>query len=243
MLAILKKIYQKAKFNSSRLYLEGWLREAAKSLPSEGLVLDAGAGNSPYGSLFSHARYESADFCQVNKEYAEVSYVCDLTSIPVEDNKYDLVVCTQVIEHVSEPKAVLQELYRVLKPNAELWLSAPLFYEEHEIPYDYYRYTQFGFKYLLQSVGFKLKKIEWLEGYYGTLSYQLETATRNLPLNSKYYGNGLIGVLVVPIIFFLKMIFALSSVIFANLDIRYKNVSNGYCKSYVIIAVKEHHNL
>ncbi|HEY9653346.1 MAG TPA: class I SAM-dependent methyltransferase [Coleofasciculaceae cyanobacterium] len=238
MLGIIEEIYQKLKFNSSRRYLEDWLIEAAQSVSAEDLILDAGAGNSPYKSLFVHAKYESADFCQLNKEYGEITYVCDLTSIPVEDCRYDKVICNQVLEHVSEPKAVLKELHRVLKPKAELWLSAPFFYEEHETPYDYYRYTQFGFKHLLESVGFRIEKIEWLEGYYGTLSYQLETAFRNLSLNPKMYGNGLAGISVIPIIFGLKIVFAISSILFANLDIRYKNVWNGQCKNYTIIAIK-----
>jgi len=233
-----KYLYQRSRLNTSRRYLEVFMREAASSLPAKAMVLDAGAGISPYKSLFAHTKYESADFCQVDKPYASTTYVCDLTSIPVEDDKYDRVICTQVLEHVSEPKAVLQELYRLLKPNAELWLSAPLFYHEHETPYDYYRYTQFGFKYLLESVGFTLKKIEWLEGYYGTLSYQLRTASIDLPLNSKDYGGGVLGFFAVALVFFLKKIFALTSVVFAALDLRYKNVATGYCKNYAIVAIK-----
>ncbi|NIP26963.1 MAG: class I SAM-dependent methyltransferase, partial [Phycisphaerae bacterium] len=52
----------------------------------------------------------------------------DLSSIPIQDNQYDMVICTQVLEHVPEPKAVLAELHRVLKLRGELWLSAPLFF-------------------------------------------------------------------------------------------------------------------
>jgi hypothetical protein len=49
------------------------------------LVLDAGAGRSPYRNLFRHARYEAADFAQLSTDYAPLDYVCDLTQIPVED--------------------------------------------------------------------------------------------------------------------------------------------------------------
>jgi hypothetical protein len=110
--------------NSSRDYLENFVREAANFLPKGSLILDAGSGQSPYKSLFSEHCYESADFCQVG----EITYVCDLTAIPVENNKYDLILLTQVIE--------------------------------------------------------------WLEGYYETLSYQLNTAAKALPNHLKDYGGG-----------------------------------------------------
>jgi SAM-dependent methyltransferase len=106
-------------------------------------VLDAGAGDSPYRERFAHVQYESADFERVpGKRYAASDYVCDLAAIPVEDHRYDLVLLSQVLEHLPEPGAVLAELRRVLKPGGTIWASAPLFYEEHEVPYDFFRYTQ-----------------------------------------------------------------------------------------------------
>ena len=56
-----------------------------------------------------------ADFEKVDKEYAQSTYVCDLASIPVEDERFDAVVFNQVLEHLPEPKRVLAELNRVLK--------------------------------------------------------------------------------------------------------------------------------
>ncbi len=226
------------KLNSSRVYLEEFIREAAKSLPSTAVVLDAGAGSCPYKSLFAHAQYESADFCQANMQYAEINYICDLTNIPVEESRYDLVLCSQVIEHTPEPEAVLRELYRVLKPNGQLLLSAPLFYQEHGQPYDFYRYTQFGHRYLLEKVGFTVKTLEWLEGYYGTLAYQLETATFALSSNPKLYGGRLLGWMSAVIVILIKPLFKFLSKMFAVLDLRYKNITSGYCKNYVIIAHK-----
>ncbi|MBD2345477.1 class I SAM-dependent methyltransferase [Anabaena subtropica] len=225
-------------FNSSRFYLEKFVREAAESLPSTAIILDAGAGNCPYKPLFSHVQYESADFCQFDSEYGEIDYVCDLTSIPVENNKYDLVICNQVIEHIPEPEATLKELYRVLKPNGQLWLSAPFFYEEHGIPYDFYRYTQFGHKYLFEKIGFEIKKIERLEGYYGTLAYQLETASKSLPANPRFYGGSFSGLIGTSVVLISRPLFKLLSFIFSWLDIKYKNVVSGYCKNYIVVAEK-----
>jgi SAM-dependent methyltransferase len=167
--------------NPSRKRLHAWLTQAAASAPPGSRVLDAGAGEAPYRHLFDHVRYESADFEEVAKPYAEQTYTCDLASIPVEDGRFDRVICSQVLEHVPEPTAVLRELRRVLRPGGELWLSAPLFYEEHERPFDFYRYTQYAWKRFASELDFELISLEWMEGYYATLSYQSSMAARVLP--------------------------------------------------------------
>src|SRR5688572_18395426 len=124
------------RFWSHRVYLEQFVRGAAASIPTGARVLDAGAGECMYRPLFAHADYESADFAQNDhKRYGEITYVCDLRTIPVEDSRYNMVLCTQVLEHVPDPGAVLNELYRVLKPGGRLWLSAPLYYPEHDAPF------------------------------------------------------------------------------------------------------------
>jgi len=163
------------------------LRQFAASAAAQGeskefRVLDAGAGKAPFRGLFDHVTYETADFGQVNnKAYAQLDYVCDLTEIPVPDATYDLVLCTQVMEHVPDPVAVLREFHRVLKPGGEAWLSAPLFFMEHEQPYDFHRFTQFAWKKMAAETGFTVKQIKWLEGYYGTLSYQARIGAQSLP--------------------------------------------------------------
>ena len=235
----LKKCFRSLRFNSSRKYLHDFVREAAASLPEGALVLDAGAGDCPYKHLFSEARYESADFCQVDKAYGEITHVCDLTDIPVEDNRYDLILLTQVLEHLPEPQDVLREMLRILKPGGELWLSAPLFFAEHEVPYDFYRYTQFGLDHLLQSAGFALRRMEWLEGYYGTLSYQFGDAAIALPYHPKNYGGGLVGAIAAVMALFVKPLFLLLSMLFSRLDVREKHTTSGQCKNYAVVAVKE----
>ncbi len=168
--------------NPSRYRLRQFAtRAAAQGASKEFRVLDAGAGKAPFRGLFDHVSYETADFGQVNKTYARLDYVCDLTSIPVPDSSYDLVFCTQVMEHVPDPLAVLREFNRVLKPEGQAWLSAPFFYAEHEKPYDFHRFTQFAWKRMAAETGFTVQEITWLEGYYGTLAYQARVGAQSLP--------------------------------------------------------------
>lgn len=224
--------------NSSRYRL--WQENAAfaATVPAGAVVLDAGAGNAPYKSLFSHVEYESADFELVKKPYGETTYVCDLTKLPVEDGRFDAIIFNQVMEHVPEPKRVLAELNRALKPRGRMIYSGPLFYEEHEQPYDYYRYTQFGLRYLFGETGFAVERLDWLEGYFGTVGYQLDGMARHLPWKPRDFGGGLIGLVLVPIMALLKLGFAGCSLLFHQMETRSKFQTRGYPKNYVAVVTK-----
>lgn len=225
-------------FNPSRARLLEENSRFAAAVPEGALVLDAGAGRAPYAQLFAHARYETADFLKVDKSYENPTYVCDLSSIPVEDGRFDFVLFNQVMEHVPKPDAVLRELFRVLKAEGRLLYSGPLFYEEHEIPYDFYRYTQFGVRHLFGEAGFVVERIDWLEGYYGTLGYQLATAARALRLRPAAYGGGVAGVLAAALGVLLRPAFAALSIMFHRLEMREKFTLGGMPKNYVGIFVK-----
>jgi SAM-dependent methyltransferase len=187
-------------------------------------VLDAASGSQPYRHLLDHTEYESADFEMIDKEYQTTTYVCDLSSIPVEEGRFDYILFNQGLEHMPDPAAVLRELNRVLKPGGRMLCSAPLFYEEHEQPYDFFRYTQFAYRRMLPQAGFEIDRIEWLEGYVGTVAYQLESAARYLPK----------GVGWIPF----RCLFAALSLIFHRLDMRHRHTSSGFPKNYVVIATR-----
>src|SRR5262245_29656324 len=147
--------------NSSRQRLLLENKAFADSIPAGALVLDAGAGDAPYKPLLAHTRYESADFELVDKRYARSTYVCDLSHIPVEDSRFDAILFNQVMEHLPEPKLAIRELARVLKPGGRMIFTAPLFFEEHEQPYDFYRYTQFAVRYLFTEAGLRVDRLDW----------------------------------------------------------------------------------
>ncbi len=228
-----------AQGNSSRTHLHRFVERMAGSVAPGELVLDAGAGSAPYRSLFAHARYETADFLALTtKRYAEPDYVCDLAAIPVQDGRFDHVLLTQVLEHLPEPATVLAELNRVLKPGGALWLTAPFFYAEHERPYDFYRYTQFGLRHLLGGAGFEVRELEWLEGYFGTLSYQARLMSQALPSWQEAYGGGRRGLGMALAAILVRHAGRRAADRLADLDLRYRLVRHGLPKNYRAVAVK-----
>jgi ubiquinone/menaquinone biosynthesis C-methylase UbiE len=226
--------------NSSRVYLHRFLERAAGTVEPGDAVLDAGAGRAPYRDLFAHARYETADFMAVKgKKYTEPDYVCDLAAIPVQDRRFDHVLLTQVLEHLPEPATVLAELNRVLKPGGALWLTAPFSYAEHERPYDFYRYTQFGLRHLLVRAGFAVRELEWLEGYFGTLSYQVRLMSQALPPGREAYGGGRRGLGMALAAILARHAGRRAADRLADLDLRYRLVRHGMPKNYRAVAVKK----
>lgn len=155
--------------------IEQFAFSLSRELPPGSKILDAGAGEAPFKKFFKNHNYTAVDTKWGDSEwdYSKLDLVADLTKIPVKGESFDAVLCTQVLEHLKEPEKVLKELYRVLKIGGILYLSAPQGWGVHQAPYDYYRYTCYGLKYLLEKAGFKKIYIKPCCGYYSYLADRL----------------------------------------------------------------------
>jgi SAM-dependent methyltransferase len=223
------------------VHLEREVRKFARGTRPGMRVLDAGAGRSPYRRLFKHATYEAADFAQLDRRYAPLDYVCDLTDIPVEDGRFDRILFNQVLEHLPDPAAAVAELHRVLRPGGRLLCSAPLFYAEHQQPYDYYRYTSFGLRRLFEEAGFSVVRLEWLEGYFGTVAYQFRVMRTALPgrlREVRRIESGWRAWYLWPLLALIKVLAGPLWRLFAELDVRHKATGRGMPKNYVIVVRK-----
>src|SRR5690348_9665953 len=115
--------------------IAAFLAEAAASLPPGARVADVGAGSAPYRELFSHVTYLTIDREESpHGNAADFDIVASADAIPLDDASLDAIVCTQVLEHLPEPGNALGEFHRLLKPGGRLFLTAPLVWEEHEMP-------------------------------------------------------------------------------------------------------------
>ena len=122
-----------------------------------GRVLDVGCGNRPYQSLFDASEYIGLELdTPENRRNKAADAFYDGRTFPFGDGSFDAVICNQVLEHVFEPEAFVEEIARVLKNGGRLLLTVPFVWDEHEQPRDYGRYSSFGLASLLDRHGFKL---------------------------------------------------------------------------------------
>lgn len=114
-------------------------------------VLDYGAGNSPYRSLFPRACYLRAD----SEPYPGLDYIVDIDGrIDTEPAQFDLVLSTQVAEHLFNPAFYFREAHRLLKPGGRLIVTTHGVWPDHSAPHDYQRWTAAGLARDLAQAGF-----------------------------------------------------------------------------------------
>lgn len=129
----------------------------AKSLPYRGRVIDLGCGTSPYKKVILDVadEYVGVDWEYSFHDQSNVDVFADLTRrLPFEDNHADTVVAFQVMEHLPEPTFFLAECWRILRPSGRLFITVPFMWHVHEAPHDYFRYTRYGLRYILEKNGF-----------------------------------------------------------------------------------------
>lgn len=158
---------------------------AGRATAAGARVLDAGAGDAPYRGLFAHCEYRTSDWSgspHAGGRGADI--VAPLHALPVPDRSFDAVLCTQVLEHVPDPASVLAELSRVLVPGGCLWLTAPFVGQLHEEPYDYFRYTAYGLRSLVEGAGFTAVVVEPIGGYFSSLGLLLHSCGLSIGVNA-----------------------------------------------------------
>lgn len=152
------------------------VQQAARDAAPGLRLLDAGAGESRYRAHFRHLRYIGVDLAVGDPEwdYSGLDVIGDLAVLPFADATFDVVLCLEVLEHVREPQRVLEELHRTLRAGGRLYFSVPMSWHQHQKPYDYYRYTSFGLRYLLDRAGFDVHQLRPTGGYFWFLSIQFQ---------------------------------------------------------------------
>jgi len=178
----------------AKKYAREAVEEAARQ--ARGNILDIGCGRAPYRHLFTGftgaqssprsgsgykvaLRYVTLDHPQVAKRYFKdfkPDILADVSQgIPVKDRSFDTVLLLMVVEHLPNPATVLKEVRRILKPGGKVIISTVQTYPIHDEPYDFFRYTKYGLRSLLQEVGFKVTKIEVRGNLFTTTAANLNT--------------------------------------------------------------------
>ena len=136
-----------------------WDDVAAEAKNWSGKVVDVGCGAQPYRSLLPAGMdYVGLDIANAEEAfgYAPPNVIhFDGGRWPAATHDADVVLCTEVLEHVLDPAAALSEAFSALKPGGQLMLTVPFAARWHFVPHDYWRYTPSSLKHLLEAAGFR----------------------------------------------------------------------------------------
>lgn len=141
-----------------------WIISTLGKLPSGLRILDVGAGEKPYEDYCTHLDYISQDFGKYNPNdvnfglqvddwnYGKLDIISDIASIPVADNSFDAILCTEVLEHVINPKEAIKEFSRILKSGGYLIITTPFCSLTHFAPYHFYSgFSRFFYETVLKN--------------------------------------------------------------------------------------------
>ena len=164
----------------NQLSRDKWVQGKAAAIQKGSRVLDVGAGTCPYRKLFSHCEYYSQDFKKYDGvklggtcSYGNIDIVSSIEDIPVEDESFDVILCTEVLEHVPEPMLAIKEMARILKPGGHIFITAPLGSGLHQLPYHYYGgFTPQWYKCFFQKNGLKVTEILPNGGFFKQLAQE-----------------------------------------------------------------------
>lgn len=144
-----------------------WIEKTLLAIPEGLTILDAGAGEMQYKPFCKHLKYTSQDLSDYDGsgdssglqtgqwDTSGIDIVSDICAIPVPDENFDIVMCTEVLEHLPNPVEALKELSRVTKVGGKLILTAPFCSLTHFAPYHFSTgFNKFFYLHHLPILGF-----------------------------------------------------------------------------------------
>lgn len=125
-----------------------------------GRVIDVGCGGQPLRPMLEAAGMTYIGLDTQSQEGVDTDYLCAIDGVLPDallaENGFDLVVCTEVLEHVADWPAAWANLTRLLAPGGALIFSAPFFYPLHEEPFDFFRPTKHAVKHWAERAGLEV---------------------------------------------------------------------------------------
>jgi ubiquinone/menaquinone biosynthesis C-methylase UbiE len=77
--------------------------------------------------------------------------VGDAHALPFKDGSFEVVVCSEMLEHANNPQTVIEEIRRVLKTDGLVVLTTRFAFPIHDAPNDYWRFTPYGLRRLFSE--------------------------------------------------------------------------------------------
>lgn len=149
-----------------------WISSCLGSIEKGKKIIDVGAGELRWKKACSHLQYVSQDFCEYKGngdgkalqtdsfDTSKIDIVSDIIDIPVENESFDVALCSEVFEHIPYPELAIKEISRILKKDGELILTAPVCSLTHLSPYYFYNgFSVYWYKTILEKYGFIIEEI------------------------------------------------------------------------------------
>jgi SAM-dependent methyltransferase len=116
---------------------------------ARGKLLDLGCGDVALYEMYKPLVNESVcvDWIGSYHDISHLDFEFNLNKpFPLEDNYFDTILLTDVLEHISNPENLWKEMARVLKVGGKIIVGVPFIHLIHEAPYDFFRYTEYRLK-------------------------------------------------------------------------------------------------
>src|SRR6266478_3534801 len=131
-------------------------------LHARGKLLDLGCGKVPLYAAYREFVTENTcvDWGNTLHKNPYLDRELDLTKhLPFDDGVFDTIILSDVLEHIPVPEYLWREMARILSRNGKLIMNVPFFYWLHEVPHDYYRYTEFALRRFVEVSGMRLVEL------------------------------------------------------------------------------------
>ena len=222
-------------FDLQMLTIFRFLKDELKNC--RGRILDVGAGEGPWRKMFPDTvTYVGVDVVAsddfgMNKQPGMIYY--DGVRLPFADGSFEHVRLTEVLEHVSTPHNLLRDIHRILTPGGSIILTVPWSARVHHAPFDYFRFSNFGLKMVLEDSGFSVHVIKARGNDIAVVANKLIVMIMRLLRP----GRRSQLIITLPLVFFFGF-FAITFLIAAQITL-YKSLGNQEDPlGYGVIAVK-----
>tara|TARA_A100001011_G_C14209363_1_gene799205 strand:+ start:254 stop:775 length:522 start_codon:yes stop_codon:yes gene_type:complete len=134
----------------TRKPLQKYLKKISKRFNDKD-ILEIGSGSQKRNQSMKKLFQNANSFLQtdINKEYGH--HYLDITNISNIHKKFDLVLCTNVLEHIFEIELAISNLTALVKQDGYLIISMPFIYPLHDEPEDYWRLTEHNLRNLFSD--------------------------------------------------------------------------------------------
>jgi SAM-dependent methyltransferase len=147
---------------------------------AKGTFLDAGCGSQPFRAVVE-GQVEHYLAYDIEARVDAVDFLGDVEDMhAVGDRSIDVVLCSEVLEHVPHPHVAMREFARIVRPGGVLVVTVPFLARLHEEPHDYFRYTRHGLRLLFEEAGFDLEEVLETGSVFSFIGHQLSLALLGL---------------------------------------------------------------